>query len=122
MSETDPHRRVVRALTAAEKEELVEALKAPDDRKRSARASANEWRQKRGRELLPVIGKFADPLTPAVIVSLETGVRRGELFSMQWGKSIDFDKREIRVRGKTFETRDVPLNKVAFETLRAWWF
>src|SRR5690606_12784374 len=109
MSETDPHRRVVRALTAAEKEALVEALKARDDRKRSARASANKWRQVRRLELFPVIGKFADPLTPAVIVSLETGVRRGELFSMKWGKSVDFDKREIRVRGKTFETRDIPL-------------
>jgi len=121
MSETDPHRRVVRALTAVEKERLVGALKARDDRKRSARASANEWRKRRRRELRPVIGKFADPLTPAVIVSLETGVRRGELFSMKWGQSVDFDKREIRVRGKTFETRDIPLNKVALDVLRAWW-
>lgn len=121
MSETDPHRRVVRALTAAEKERLVEALKARDERKRSARISANEWRKKRSRDLLPVIGGFADPLTPAVIVSLETGTRRGELLSMTWGKSVDFDERDIRVRGKTFETRDIPLNKVAFETLRAWW-
>jgi len=121
MSETDPHRRVVRALTAVEKERLVGALKARDDRKRSARASANEWRKRRRRELRPVIGKFADPLTPAVIVSMETGVRRGELFSMKWGQSVDFDKREIRVRGKTFETRDIPLNKVALDVLRAWW-
>lgn len=120
-AETDPNKRVVRALTAVEKVKVLEALEARDNTKRAGRARANEWRLARGYAPLPPIGRFSDALTPAVIVSLETGVRRGELFGMEWGRSVDFEGKTIRVRGKTYETRDIPLNRVALETLRAWW-
>ena len=123
--EVDRHRRVVRALTAAEKVKLIAALKARDDKKRKQRASANRWRKQRGRELLPAIGRFADVLTPAVIVSLETGLRRGELFGLGW-HSVDLGEKAktLRVEGttaKTYETRDIPLNDTANKTLRDWW-
>lgn len=122
-AEVDRHKRSVRALTAKEKASLLEALEARDAEKRSKRASANDWRAARGQELLPAIGKFADLLTPAVVTSLETGLRRGELLALEW-PSIDFEEKSLQVRGataKTFETREVPLNDVAFRTLRDWW-
>ena len=84
-AKVDRHKQVVRALTAAEKGDLLTALAARDDKKREQRASANEWRRVRGRESLPQIGRFADLLAPAVVVSLETGLRRNELLSLQWG-------------------------------------
>lgn len=122
-AEVDRHKRVVRALTAAEKAKLLNALNARDDRKREKRAKANVWRSDRAYEIKPAIGRYADVLTPAVIVSLETGLRRGELFELEW-PAVDLDDKTLRVRGptaKTFETRDVPLNDVAHKTLRDWW-
>lgn len=121
--ETDPNKRVVRALTAAEKRKLLDALAARDDAKRAERASANEWRLQRGYDPLPPIGRFADALTPAVIVSLETGCRRGELFALEWTR-VDFKEKTLRVEGstsKTYETRDIPLHSVPLETVRNWW-
>jgi integrase len=124
-AEVDRHRRVVRALTASEKTKLYAALKARDDKKRKARASANRWRKERSRKLLPDVGRYADVLTPAVIVSLETGLRRGELFQLEW-PSVDLGEKTktLRVKGttaKTYETRDIPLNDTAHKTLRGWW-
>lgn len=113
----------MRALTAAEKAALLNALKARDDRKRKGRANANKWRQERRYELMPPIGRFADVLTPAVIVSLETGLRRGELFMLDWTR-VDLHGRTIRVEGetsKTYETRMIPLNDLALTTIRDWW-
>ncbi|HEU4616623.1 MAG TPA: tyrosine-type recombinase/integrase, partial [Gammaproteobacteria bacterium] len=121
--EVDRHKRVVRALTSAEKAALLTALEVRDDKKRAQRVSGNRWRQQRGRELLPPIGHYADVLTPAVIVSLETGLRRGELFSLDWSR-VDLDEKTLRVEGKTaktFETREIPLNETAQKTLRNWW-
>jgi integrase len=123
LPEVDRHKRVVRALTAAEKTVLVEALTTRDDKKRQERVSANEWREKRGRELLPPIGTFADSLTPAVIASLETGARRGELLALQW-PAVDLKDKTLRIAGttaKSYETRDIPLNDQAYRTLRDWW-
>ena len=123
MLPVDQHRRPVRALTAEEKGDLVAALAARDDDKRAGRHRGNQWRAKRGVAEMPSIGKFADALTPAVMVSLETGLRRGELFALQW-PSVDFKDKTLRVEGETaksYETREIPLNKVALSTLRDWW-
>jgi len=122
-AQVDRHKRVVRALTAAEKSALIEGLAARDDKKREQRASANEWRDERGYEGLATIGRFSDVLTPAVIVSLETGLRRGELFALQW-PAVDLKKKSLRVKGattKTYETREIPLNAAAVACLRDWW-
>lgn len=122
-AEVDRHRRVVRALTAAEKNSLIAALKARDDKKRQKRMNANMWRASRDYELLPAIGRNADVLSPAVITSLETGIRRGELFALEWS-AIDLDSKALRICGataKTYETRDIPLNALAYKTMRDWW-
>jgi integrase len=122
-AEVDRHKRVRRALTAAEKAVLLAALAARDDKMRAHRANGNEWRRVRGYEFKPAIGRFADVLTPAVIVSLETGMRRNECFSLEWS-AVDLDEKVLRVHGttaKSFETRDIPLSELAYTTLRDWW-
>jgi integrase len=122
-AKVDRHKQDVRALSTEEKVQLVEALRARDGKKREQRASANGWRTERGYALKPTIGEFADALTPAVIVSLETGLRRGELFALEW-PMVDLREKTLRVAGagaKTYETRDVPLNTLALDTLQAWW-
>ena len=121
--EVDRHKQVIRALTASEKERLIKALEDRDAAKRQGRANANKWRAKRGQKSRPAIGRVADVLTPAVITSLETGTRRSELFSLEW-PSVDLNQKMLCVKGKTaktYQTREIPLNKLAHEILQNWW-
>jgi len=57
-----------------------------------------------------------------VLISLNTGIRRGELFNLEWPR-VNFSTKTLTVIGdttKTNETRHIPLNKEALETLREW--
>lgn len=119
----DKSKRVVRALTAGEKAKLLRALVERDASKREKRGSANQWRKNRRKQPLPAIGRFADPLSPAVIVAIETGLRRREMLSLEW-PFVDFEKKELHIKGETaksFTTRDIPLNEAAYKALRDWW-
>ena len=112
----------VRYLAPAESKRLRDALKARDDAARDRRASANErWRAPRGYELLPAIGTYADHITPMVLLSLNTGVRQGELFSMAW-ETVDLRLKTITVlasHSKGNNTRHIPLNAEALAVLQA---
>jgi len=55
---------------------------------------------------------------PIVITALHTGLRRGELFNLEW-HDVDFDNRTILVReSKSGKKRTVPLNKTVTNLLR----
>jgi integrase len=91
---------------------------------RRQRDSANEWRAVRGYKLLPDLRQrmFADHLKPLVILSLNTGMRRGELFALTW-ESVDLVAGRITVHGataKSGKTRHIPLNAAALDALRGW--
>jgi integrase len=63
-----------------------------------------------------------DRIKPTVTVSLHTGLRRGELFSLRW-IDIDFDKKALTVHGATAKSRQsryIPLNKIALSSLLEW--
>jgi integrase len=112
----------VRFLDDGEEFRLREALKARDAKMRMARESANVWRRERSRELLPPLPHYGDHVTPAVLLSINTGLRRGELLKLRW-KSIDFAHRRLTVEGpdsKTRQTRHVPLNDEAMRVLEYW--
>lgn len=114
----------VRYLTEEEARRLRTALRVRDDEARAARESANAWRKARSRPELPAIpaAGYADHLTPLVLVSLNTGARRGEMFSLEW-RDVDFDLEQITIRGETSKknrTRYVPLNGEALCALRQW--
>lgn len=109
----------IRYLTPEESKRLRKALADRDAAAAKERASANEWRAKRGYELLPEINGFADHLHPMVLLSLNTGVRQGELFAMAW-ENIDLERRTVTVlasHSKGNNTRVIPLNAEAVAVL-----
>ena len=112
----------VRYLDPAEEKRLREALRERDAEMRKARESANQWRRERKQEPLPALPYFGDHLTPAVLLSMNTGMRRGELLALKWS-SIDLKGRQLTVEGATAkagQTRHVPLNDEALDVLRKW--
>ena len=57
-------------------------------------------------------------LRPIVIVALNTGMRRGEIFNLRW-EHVDFAHRWIRVvESKNGESRIIPMNGVVYGVLR----
>ncbi len=105
----------IRFLEVQEESRLRAALRARDAEMQGTRESANAWRQERQHELLPSLPHFGDHLTPAVLLSMNTGLRRGELLALRW-ESIDFSRRNLTVEGgtaKNRQTRYVPLNDEA---------
>ncbi len=112
----------VRYLDTDEETRLREALMRRDQKAQKMRKSANRWRRKRRKEVLADLTYFADHLTPAVLISLNTGLRRGELLALSW-KDVNLHEGILTVRShsaKTGDTRHVPLNGEALETLQRW--
>lgn len=115
---------VIRYLAADETKRLRDALDARQDEMRAERESANTWRTDRHREPMPSLLEqpFTDHLKPMVLVSLNTGMRRGELFDLKWS-AVNFDTKTITVAGattKTSDTRHIPMNQETLGVLEAW--
>jgi integrase len=112
----------VRFLNLNEEKRLRAALSERDARLIRERRSANEWRRARKAHLLPDLPHFGDHLTPAVLLSLNSGLRLGELLTLQW-TDIDFRSSILTVRGETAKSghsRHLPLNTEARESLTFW--
>jgi integrase len=82
--------RSVRFLDQAEETRLRDALKARDEDMRNRRTVANNRRQTRHERMRPPLMHFGDHLTPAVLLSMNTGLRRGEALKLRWA-SVDFN-------------------------------
>lgn len=112
---------VIRYLTPDEEQRLRTALAERDRIAAEERRSANEWRRARGRELMPEITGYCDHMTPMVLLSINTGLRQGELFAATW-EQVDIERRTITVlasHAKGNATRTIPLNDEALQVLRA---
>lgn len=114
----------VRFLSPGEEKALMKALDVREERIRTERASANEWRASRGYELLPDLARvaYADHLKPIVILAMNTGLRKGELLKLAW-RDVNFHSKQLTVRGETAKsskTRHIPLNKTALQLLKGW--
>jgi integrase len=114
----------IRYLSTEEEAALREAMKARSGEMRDARDSANRWRLERQKEPLADLRavRFADHLEPLVLLSINTGVRRGEAFNLTWA-DVDLKNKLITVEGdtsKSGQTRHIPLNREALDTLTRW--
>lgn len=115
---------VTRWLSDSEETALRATLLAREDRIRRERASANAWRRERGYpEYMDFAGQeVVDYLRPMVLVSLNTGLRRGELFGLEW-RDVDWGNAVITVRGttsKSKKSRHVPMNDEVVAMFRGW--
>jgi integrase len=112
----------VRYLSPEEGASLRAALKARDKKMREGRDSGNRWRKARGNKLLPRLGEFADHLEPAILISLNTGLRSGDLRALKWS-NVNFTEKLLAVEGpdgKSKQTRYIPLNAEALAVFKRW--
>ena len=114
--------KVVRFLLPDEEIALRDALDSREERFRAERESVNAWRRQRRYEEKPKLPEFADYLKPMVLISLNTGIRQGELLSLVWS-ATDLDRGILTIHGdlaKSGKTRHIPLNREALSVLQHW--
>jgi integrase len=113
----------VRFLTAAEENRFRDSLVKRETNLRAARDRFNVHRIARHKTALPARAEeFVDHVRPLVLLALNTGLRRGELFSLKWG-DIAFEGSMLTVRAaaaKSGDSRRVPLNAEAMGALKSW--
>ncbi|MDR1907766.1 MAG: tyrosine-type recombinase/integrase [Holosporales bacterium] len=114
----------VRYLSPEERKRLLAALDAREDRIRAGRDSHNDWLDGREKSLLPDLkaSTFVDYLKPMVIVALNSGIRRGSLFRLEWS-DIDFQEGTLTVQPsseKNSKLIHIPMNQTLMTTLAAW--
>ena len=110
----------VRYLTPQEAKRLRKALADRDRAAAEARDRANEHRRERDYELMPKLIGYSDHITPMVLLSLNTGMRQGELFALAWS-AVDLERKTITVlasHSKGNTTRVIPLNSEALAVLQ----
>jgi integrase len=114
----------VRYLDKEEEKRLKEILQSRDTELKAARERHIKWKKERGYDSLLEItpSAFADYMAPMILVSLNTGLRRGELLNIRW-EDVDLERAILTVVGdiaKSGKTRHVPLNAVVFDVLKKW--
>jgi integrase len=87
-------RRIATPVGTAERDEIMKRIRAGDERARL----------RLGEPSLAPLPHFGDHLTPAVLLTMNTGLRRGELFKLRWA-SVDFNRRLITVEGRNAKSR-----------------
>lgn len=115
---------IVRYLTEDEEHSLRRALLDRQQNQVDERRRYNGWLNERNLDRLPDLSslQFTDYLMPMVLLALNTGMRRGELFSL-CGDDFDFKSKQVRIKGtdaKSGNTRHIPLTHEGQETLRTW--
>ena len=114
----------VRYLGQDEELRLMAALDTREVTIRGGRKNHNKWLRERRTPELQDLSKtaFADYLKPMVILSLSTGMRRGEVFGLEWS-DVDLDRAMLTVRAevaKSSKVRHIPLNDEALAALKGW--
>ncbi|PWY53868.1 recombinase [Legionella qingyii] len=112
----------VRYLSVDEESRLRQALLERENKLKQDRMNANKWRTVRGYPLYPEFGngEYFDYLMPMVLISINTGLRRGELFNLTW-EMVNLTERSILLDGeitKNNSSRFIPLNDEAYRVVK----
>lgn len=112
-------RAIIRYLSLDEEERLRGSLRSRDRRLAQSNPFYAGGRFVR---LEAILGGFSDHIHPMVLLLINTGMRRGEMFNLRW-QDVDFMNKRITVAGntsKTGQTRYIPLNNEALKVLQTW--
>lgn len=122
-TEHDP---IIRYLDFKEEGTLRKILKERDAALKAARYRTILHRMKRNLAPLTDLNKhaYADYLHPMIVLSINTGIRRGELFNLTWD-DVDFERATLiaktsKSKKHHSKARYIPLNSEALEVLKAW--
>lgn len=113
---------ITRHLTSDEQMRLIHTLRLRDLKKRKNRQAANRFRKMRSYPSLPALGRYCDHVTPMVLLSLNSGCRRGELLALRW-EDVDLENGLLSIPGtksKSGQSRVVNLNSEALSVLMRW--
>ena len=107
----------VRRLSDEELTQLLKALRQRDFKKRNPNKQIipihiSHWRET----------GFADYLEPMVLLALNCGLRRNEIFMLKWG-DVDFKTHTIKVQSthaKSNKSREAPMTKIIEKVLTCW--
>jgi len=97
----------VRFLSPEEEGRLRTALDEREAELKESRIRGNAWRAERHQPLYPEVSpdEYADHIKPIVLLALNTGLRRGDLFTLKWDH-VDLGRRQIRkIISKTSHAR-----------------
>lgn len=109
----------VRYLSREEEASLRKALIDRDRRNLNSQIAKDNSYNK-----TPLTVCFSDHVTPLVLLALNTGLRRGDLFHLEW-RDIDLDRGEInkvirKTRRKNKKTVCLPLSNESVGILKRW--
>ncbi len=115
---------VVRYLSEDEENRLRAALDKRQDQQRNERESHIQWQEERHLKAALSLTKavFTDHIKPIVLLALNTGMRRGEIFSLGL-QDVNLKQRQVTVQGDTAKSgnsRAIPLNDEAMHALASW--
>lgn len=116
--------KIVRFLSTKEELNLREALTNRNKLIKEQRESGNKHRLERGYSLLPCLKdkNYAGHLQPLVLLAMNTGMRKGEIFGLKW-EHVDLINSNLTVissNAKSGNSRHIPLNNEAKTTLLKW--
>lgn len=115
---------IIRYLSEQEEIRLFIEINLRNEQRLESRERTIEHRKGRGITPPPKLDKcaFADHVSPFIILFKETGIRPGTIMNSRWS-DIDFESRFFRIR-KSIDKKSlanfVPLNDLAFATLKEW--
>lgn len=117
---------IIRYLTKEEEKRLRQRLKERDNELKDARKRTNKYRKTTTLPQLPDLSNaaYADHLHPMILLTMNTGVRRGELFRLEW-KDINFEQHTLVAKSRKSRRhkiiiRHIPLNSEALTVLKTW--
>ncbi|MCP4476196.1 MAG: tyrosine-type recombinase/integrase [Gammaproteobacteria bacterium] len=120
------HMPIIRYLSAGEEKRLRAALEKRDQHLKETRNRTNHYRKTTTLPMLPDLSQatYADYLHPMIVLSINTGIRRGELFRLDWS-DIDFGKALLSAKSRKskkyhHKIRHIPLNSEALNLLKKW--
>jgi len=91
--------------------------KNPTNKVKPFKENKHRLRYLNKEEIKALYNACAEHLKPIIIVTLNTGMRKGEILNLEW-EQVDFRQKIIYLLDtKNNEKREIPMNAVVFDTL-----